>query len=128
MWIADPRIVKLVYKEDKPVGFILAYPDIGAALRRIKGRLFPFGWLQVILESKRTNWANLNGIGIIPEYQRLGATAILFNELFESYKEIGRYDHIEFLQFREDNIKSLTEASNVDIDFIKTHRLYEKYL
>ena len=28
MWFADPRLIKIVMKEDKPVGFLFAYPDI----------------------------------------------------------------------------------------------------
>lgn len=126
--IADPSLVKILYKDDNPVGFMLAYPDIGAALQRINGRLFPFGWLQILLESKRTNWVDMNGIGIIEEYQRLGGTALLYHELHQSLKESTQYDYAEILQFREDNLKSLMEAANVEINFHKTHRLYERYL
>lgn len=126
LWIADPRLVKLIYKDDRAVGWILAYPDIGKALQRTKGRLFPFGWLQILLESKRTPWIDLNGIGIIEEYQRLGGTAILYNEIYNSIMKIDQYNYGEFLQFREENIKILLEAGNLDINFHKTHRLYEK--
>lgn len=128
MWIADPRLVKLIYKDSKPVGWMLGYPDIGAALQRTKGRLFPFGWLQILLESKRTHWIDLNGIGIIEDYQRLGGTAILFNEIYKSVMSFDQYDYAEMLQMREENIKILLEAANLDIDYHKTHRQYEKYL
>lgn len=128
LWIADPRLVKLIYKDDKPVGWMLAYPDIGSALQRTQGRLFPFGWLQILLESKRTRWIDLNGIGIIEEYQRLGGTAILFNEIYKSVMEFDQYHYAEMLQLREENIKILLEASNLDIDFHKTHRLYQKFI
>jgi hypothetical protein len=126
LWIADPRLVKLIYKDGKTIGWLLVYPDIGAALQRIKGRLFPFGWLHILLESKRTNWIDINGIGIIEKYQRLGATAVLYNELQKSVKESNRYNYVELLQFREDNVNSLMEAANVEVNFHKTHRLYEK--
>jgi len=125
LWIADPRLVKLIYKDKKPVGWILAYPDIGSALQRCKGRLFPFGWLHILLASKRTNWVDLNGIGIIEEYQRMGGTAVLFNELYQTAVGLNQYDYAELLQLREENIKILLEAANLDIDFHKTHRLYE---
>ena len=128
MGIADPRIVKLIYKDDKAVGWLLAYPDIGAALQRIKGRLFPFGWLQILLESKRTNWINLNGIGILEEYQRIGGTAVLFNELYKSIMDFEQYDYAELLQMREENINIPLETASLNLDFHKTHRLYEKHL
>lgn len=125
LWIADPQLVKLIYKDGEPVGWLLAYPDVGAALQRINGRLFPFGWLQILLESKRTNWVNMNGLGVIEEYQRLGGTAILYNEFHKSVIESGQYNYAEMLQIREDNINSLLEAGNVKVNFHKTHRLYE---
>lgn len=125
LWIADPRLVKMMYVDDQPIGWMLAYPDIGKALQRTKGRLFPFGWLQILMESKRTQWIDFNGIGIIEEYQRLGVTAILINEIYKSITSFDQYQYGEFLQFREENINSLLEASNVDLDFHKTHRLYE---
>jgi hypothetical protein len=126
LWIADPRLVKLIYKDGKAIGWLLVYPDIGAAFQRIKGRLFPFGWLHILLESKRTKWVNMNGIGIIEKYQRLGATSVLYNEFHKSVMESGKYNYAELLQFREDNINSLMEAANVEVNFHKIHRLYEK--
>lgn len=128
LWIADPRLVKLIYKDGQAVGWVLAYPDIGAALQRTKGRLFPFGWLQILLESKRTHWIDLNGIGIIKDYQRLGGTAVLFNEVYKSVMEHDQYTYAELLQLREENINILLETANFDIEFHKTHRLYEKWL
>ena len=127
LWIADPKLVKLIYKEDEPVGWILGYPDISDAMQKANGHLFPFGWLRILLESKRTNRIVLNGIGIIDDYQRLGGTAILYTEIYNSVKD-ERYDYAELLQLREENIHILMETSNFDIHFHKTHRLYEKYL
>jgi len=128
LWIVDPKLIKIMYDDKKPIGFILAYPDIGSALQRSKGRLFPFGWLQILLERKRTQWIDLNGAGVIKEYQRLGVTSIIINELYKNLMESDQYQYGELLQFREENINSLLEASNIDIHFHKKHRLYEKGL
>src|SRR5258706_513682 len=48
IWLADPKLVKLVMKKDKAVGFLLAYPDISAALQKTRGCLFPFGCLTLL--------------------------------------------------------------------------------
>ena len=50
LWFADPRLIKIILKGEEPIGFLLAYPDISAAVQRCKGRLWPFGWLDVLLE------------------------------------------------------------------------------
>jgi hypothetical protein len=106
----------------------MGYPDISDALQEANGRLFPFGWLKILIESKRANRIILNGIGIIDDYQRLGGTAILYDEIYKSVKDDDQYDSAELLQFREENVKILMETENFDIKFHKTHRLYEKFL
>jgi len=128
LWIADPKLVKLIYKKDQPIGWVLAYPDIGAALQRIHGRLFPFGWLEILRERKRTNWIDLNGIGIVEEYQRMGGTSVLFSEVYKSVMDHDQYHYAEMLQLREENINILLESDNLDVKFHKTHRLYEREL
>lgn len=128
LWIADPKLVKLIYKDNEPIGWMMGYPDVSDAFQKAKGHLFPFGWLRILLESKRTNRIILNGFGIVDDYQRLGATAILYSELYKSVKDDDRYDSAELLQIREENIKSLLETKNFDIRFHKTHRLYEKFI
>jgi hypothetical protein len=67
---ADPSLIKTVVKGDKLVGFLLAYPDVSAGLQK-PGQAASFGWLTLLLELKRTDWLNINGAGLIPEY-RLG--------------------------------------------------------
>jgi len=83
IWLADPKLVKLVMKDDKAVGFLLAYPDVSAGLQKTKGKLFPFGWLTLLRELRRTDWININGAGLLPEYRGSGGTAILYSEIFE---------------------------------------------
>ena len=72
--IVDPRLIKLVMKDDHVVGFLFAYHDVSVGLQKAKGRLFPFGWLQILLDKRNTKWVNLNGVGILPEFQGLAAT------------------------------------------------------
>ncbi|MBV5331402.1 N-acetyltransferase, partial [bacterium] len=74
LWLADPKLIKLVMKESKAVGFLFAYPDVSAALQKTKGKIFPFGWLTLLRELKRTNWLNINGAGLLPEYRGSGGT------------------------------------------------------
>ena len=71
-------------KDDDPVGYLIAYPDVSDALQRNKGRLFPFGWLDILMETRKTKRININGAGIVAKYRRMGATALLFAEMFKS--------------------------------------------
>ena len=128
IWLADPKLVKLVMSGDKAVGFLLAYPDISAALQRTRGRLFPFGWLTLLLELRRTKWININGAGLLPEYRGSGGTAILYSEMFKSVSENPRYKHAEVVQIGVENENMQREMENFGIDFYKVHRTYVKEL
>jgi len=128
IWLADPKLVKLVMKDDKAVGFLLAYPDVSVALQKTCGRLFLFGWLTFLLELRRTDWININGAGLLPEYHGSGGTAILYSEMFKSVSENPRYKHAEVVQIGVENENMRREMENFGIEFYKLHRMYKKDL
>lgn len=125
LWFADPRLIKILTKNDRPVGFLLAYPDISAALQRTKGKLWPFGWFDILRELRRTEWININGAGIIEEYRGLGGTAILFSEMEKSILE-GGFKHADIVQVGVENDRMQRELSSLGIDFYKAHRIYQR--
>jgi hypothetical protein len=127
LWFADPRLIKIIMKENQPVGFLFGYPDISAALQRCKGKIYPFGWLALLIEFKRTKWMNINGAGIIPKYRGLGGTAILFSEMYKSVAE-SPYRFADLVQIGLENNKMLRELRDLGIDFYKAHRMYERDL
>jgi len=128
IWLADPKLVKFVMKDDKAVGFLLAYPDISAALQKTHGQLFPFGWLTLLLELRRTDWININGAGLLPEYRGSGGTAILYSEMFKSVSENPHYRHADIVQIGVENENMQREMENFGIDFYKMHRTYTRTL
>jgi GNAT superfamily N-acetyltransferase len=127
LWFADPRLIKIIAKGDRPVGFLFAYPDVSAALQRTGGRLFPLGWWTLWRELKRTKWIDINGAGILEEYRGLGGTAILFSEMQKSVVE-GGYQHADLVQIGVENDKMQRELEGLGIDFYKIHRTYRRVL
>ena len=125
--IADPSIIKVLMKDDQAVGFLLAYPDISAALQKTGGKLLPFGWIRMLWELKHTKWININGAGIIDTYRGLGGTAVLFEEMGNSVKT-GRYEHADLVQIGVENTKMRRELSAFGIDFYKSHCMYTKLI
>ncbi len=125
--IAAPNLIKFVMKGDELIGFILAYPDIGEALQKTKGRLYPFGWLTLMRAQKNSKRLNLNGIGLLPKHQGMGATALLYVEMYKSGKPMG-FEYIETIQVDEGNVKSWAEHNHMQVHFHKAHRSYIRYL
>jgi GNAT superfamily N-acetyltransferase len=125
--IADPRLIKLVYKDEQIIGFLFSYHNIGEGLRKANGRLWPLGWFHIMRAFKTTRTVDINGMGILPEHQGLGATAVLYVELAKTVREFG-FENAEIVQIREDNRESLGEAGIFEVDFHKIHRVYQKSL
>ncbi len=128
LWFADPKLIKIVMKDDTPVGFLMAYPDVSAALQKTRGQLFPFGWLTLLLELRRTDWLNINGAGLLPEYRGSGGTAILYSEMFKSVRDSGQFRHAEVVQIGMENEAMQRELENFGIHFYKIHRTYQRNL
>ena len=124
LWFADPKLIKIVKKGDQAVGFLLAYPDISAAVQRTRGKIFPFGWIHLLLELRRTRWININGAGMADGYRGIGGTSLLFSEMYKTFSE-SRYRYADLVQIGTENDKMQREMRDLGIDFYKLHRLYE---
>lgn len=116
---ADPRLLKIVMREDEPVGFLLAYPDVSAAMQRTRGRLWPVGWIDLLRELKRTKWVNINGAGIVEKYGT-GGMAILFSGLQKSIQ--AGLDHADLVQISVSNDNMQRELRDLGVDFYKMSR------
>lgn len=124
---ADPKLIKIVMKGNEPVGFLLAYPDVSAAVQRTGGRIWPLGWIQMLREVKRSRWVNINGAGIVEQYRGLGGMAILFSEMQKSVAE-GGFLHADLVQVSVSNDNMQRELRDLGVDFYKMHRQYVRRL
>jgi hypothetical protein len=125
--ITDPGLVKGVMKGDDLIGFIISYYDISAALQRSKGRLWPLGWYWLMTEKRRTTWVNVNGVGLLPEYQGLGGNVVLYTELSKAINNYG-FKHMDLVQVNETNRDSLNDMEAVGVKWYKRHRAYKRDL
>ena len=89
------------------VSFAVTMPSYSKALQKSKGKLFPFGWWHFLQAGKKNDRANFYLIGIHPEYQRRGVTAIIFKEIFVRFNKMG-------IKFAETN-PELEENKSVQV-------------
>jgi ribosomal protein S18 acetylase RimI-like enzyme len=84
----NPEYVKFVLdKNDKLVGFGVVTPSYAKALQKMNGKLFPFGIFHLLHAKKHSKTVTFYLIGVLPEYQNKGVTAILFEEFYKTFKE-----------------------------------------
>ena len=81
----------VVNEKDQLVGFTITMPHISAAVRKAKGRIWPFGWIHLLpaLQPKRNDTAEALLIGVLPEYQAKGAAMLMFKYLHENFIRLG---------------------------------------
>ncbi len=124
--IAEPGMIKLIMKDQAVAGFVITYPNVNAALRRCRGHLFPFGWIDVLISKKRTRIVDGNGIGILPQYQGLGANALIYAEIENTLRARPRLERMEYVQVDERNFKSKSDMQTLGVHWNTTHRFYGK--
>ena len=83
--ILDKDFVALaVNAEDKPVGFLFCVPSLSKAVKKSNGRLFPFGFLNILKALKKNDTLEALIMGVTPEYQQCGVPVLLFKYLHEN--------------------------------------------
>lgn len=127
LMIADHRLVKLVMKDERIVGFLFTYQDLAPALQRARGRLWPLGWYHLWHERRRTRRFDSNGVGLLPDYRGLGANAVLYSELEKTLVDLD-FEHLEIIQVEEKNAKSLADMQALGVHWHKRYRSYRRAL
>lgn len=86
----NPEYIKFVEDKDgKMIAFAIVMPGFSEALQKAKGKLFPFGFLHLLKAKKHSKEVVFYLIGIRPEYQNKGVTAIIFDEYYKTFKAKG---------------------------------------
>lgn len=125
MVVAVPDLIKIITYNDEVVGFLLAFPDISAALQKYKGRLTPLALISYLRELKKTDKISFNGVGVLPEYQGRGGNYLLFSEIYKSAHS-RHFVHGELTQIAESAVQMRKDLENLGVRPYKNHRIYGK--
>ncbi len=117
----------VVNEKNEIVGVGLGMPDISQALRRCKGRLFPFGWIGVLraLKAKKMDAFDLLLIGVRPDYQGLGVNAVIIAEQHPYYRKYG-IKRVETTSIMETNTRNIANFLMFPHKQHKRRRAYKK--
>jgi hypothetical protein len=124
--ILDPRIVLIAERNGEPVAFSLALPDFNQALKKMNGRLFPFGLPMLIYQSRRISRVRVLALGILKKVQNWnGLGAALYYESFKRGVEAG-YRSCEFSWTLETNELINRSMRLFGAHIYKRYRIYQK--
>ncbi|MBR2297540.1 MAG: GNAT family N-acetyltransferase [Bacteroidales bacterium] len=88
-FVSRDLVCIILDKNDKIVGFAVTIPSLSKAFRKANGKLFPFGFIHILRALKRNDLLEALLIGIDPEHQGKGLSAVIFNHILRGAKKYG---------------------------------------
>lgn len=128
--VIDLRLISLVVDaDDNLVALGVSIYSLADALRRAKGKLFPFGWWYLLkaLFVKHPKRLDFLLVAVKPEYQSKGAFAMVFNDLLGNYLQMDLVD-VESNPELETNTKVQSQWNDFEKEQHKRRRAFKKEL
>lgn len=128
--VIDLRLISLVVDaDDNLVALGVSIYSLSEALRKAKGRLFPFGWWHLLkaLFIKHPTRLDFLLVAVKPEYQSKGVFAMVFNDLLGNYLQMDLVD-VESNPELETNTKVQSQWNDFEKELHKRRRAFKKEL
>ncbi len=125
MFIARSDLIKVLADGEKTVGYLFAFPDLSAEMRRAGGRPGPLDILRLLRAVKKPARLLMNGMGILKEYRSRGGNALLYAELTDTVLASGAAE-AEIVQVNEGTELMLRDLETLGARVSKRYRVYAK--
>lgn len=122
-----PEFCILAFVDDEPVGFALMLPDYNTVLRKLNGRLFPFGFIRLLRSKRKIDSVRILTLGLKPAWRNRGLDALLIHNLIVNGLQHG-IRHGECSWILENNLGMQRGIENAGGERYKTYRVFEKTL
>lgn len=122
------QLMPTVFNEKNEfVGVAITMASMSQAMRKSKGRLWPFGWYHLLkaMKWKHADNAEMLLIAVRPDYQGLGVNAMFFDDLIPIYNRYG-FKWAETGPQLEDNVRELNQWKPLNPKTCKRRRCYSK--
>ena len=123
--VVVPELALIAETENgEPVGMGVSVPDYNQVIKKINGKLFPFGWLRFLLGKKHIDTIRVFAIMIVPDYHRRGVSAALYLKTLEAAKAMG-YTGADCSSIHEFNVAMNRDAQGAGARLWKTFRVFQ---
>ena len=125
--ILEPKLAFFVKFKGELAGVVVALPNINPVLKRVNGRVFPFGIIHLLRQKSYVNTARLGILGVLPDYRNKGLEIVMINEVVGRAKSKG-YIGGECSWILEDNDPMNKGIEMTGAKLYKKYRVYQKDL
>ena len=119
-----PEMTTMAEIDGRPVATVFGLLDYNPTIKKIDGKLFPFGFLRILFGRKKIKKVRLISTNVIPEYQRWGLGLVLMSRLVPGVRQWGIED-AEFSWVLESNKLSRGTLERGGTKRDKTYRIYD---
>lgn len=123
-----PEYVPIVLDEhNKLAAFGITMPSLTKALQKINGKVFPFGFISILWEMKKSHTLDLYLTAVRTDLQNKGVNAVLINEINKVCIK-NKISNVETNRELETNAKIQSQWKLYDARQHKRRRCYSKKL
>ena len=112
-------------KDGETIAVAITLPDLNQVLKKMNGRLLPFGWLHFLNRNRVCDRVRVGFLGVKPEFQHTGVAASLYVEHFDTAAH-ARQDHGEAGWILETNEAMNRGLEAMSAEIVKKYRVYER--
>jgi GNAT superfamily N-acetyltransferase len=123
--IVAPGLSLVAEKEGRPVGMALTLYDANEAVKRINGRLFPIGFLKLLLGIKKSRRFRQFAMGVLEEFRGRGLEIAMFMTVAEEAYKMG-FREGEMSLIVETNVPMMKTLTHLPVRPYKTYRIFRK--
>jgi GNAT superfamily N-acetyltransferase len=119
-----PEMTTIIEIEGEPVAVVFGMLDYNPIIKKIDGKLFPFGFLRIIFGRKRIETVRMVGTYVVPKYQKWGLGLVLMYRVVPDARNWG-INEGEFSWVLESNKLSRGTLERAGAKLQKTYRMYD---
>jgi GNAT superfamily N-acetyltransferase len=113
--------------EGETAAIAITVPDVNQVLKKMRGRLLPFGWWHFLRKAHTIDRVRVGFLGVAPAYQHTGVAAALYVEHFDTAGRVQqKWGEMGWILETNRNMNRAMEAMGGRV--VRRFRVYERDL
>jgi hypothetical protein len=113
--------------DGKPIGFNITLPDYNQVLKKLNGKLLPFGIIKFLFYKRKINRLRFFVLFVVPEYRKKGVPSSIYLQSYIASVKKG-YEFGEGSTIWEYNEDMKRDIERFGGEIYKTYRIYKKQI